>query len=215
MLQEYTSVGKAGRDEVVIKRSRFIGAAAPAATEETAWEFIEKVKEEHKQATHNVYAFQVGDNNQIQRYSDDGEPSGTAGIPVLEVIKNMGLKYVVVVVTRYFGGTLLGANGLVRAYTQGARAGILAAGLVKRILHIRYQVIVDYAPAGKLQNIIMNSGWYLADTSYGARVCFTVLLPPEQDSRLRGVVMELTGGHADIRQLGTEYLSIPVGPEGR
>ena len=110
MLEEYLTVGGTGQDMVVIKRSKFIGTAAPASDEAEALAFIEKIKDEHKQATHNVYAYQIGENNQLQRFSDDGEPSGTAGMPVLEVIKQMDLRNVVVVVTRYFGGTLLGAE---------------------------------------------------------------------------------------------------------
>lgn len=210
MLEEYLTLGGTGQDMMVIKRSKFIGAAAPAADEGEALAFIEKVKDEHKQATHNVYAYQIGEHNQLQRFSDDGEPSGTAGMPVLEVIKQMDLRNVVVVVTRYFGGTLLGAGGLVRAYTEGAKIGVLAAGVVKMVLHTRFEISVDYTFSGKLQNVVMQSPWRLDDIEYGAQVCFKVLAPPGEDLRVRETFTELTGGQAVINELGTEYLAIPV-----
>ena len=210
MLEEYLTLGGTGQDMVVIKRSKFIGAAAPAADEGEALAFIEKVKDEHKQATHNVYAYQIGEHNQLQRFSDDGEPSGTAGMPVLEVIKQMDLRNVVVVVTRYFGGTLLGAGGLVRAYTEGAKIGVLAAGVVKMVLHTRFEISVDYTFSGKLQNVVMQSPWRLDDIEYGAQVCFKVLAPPGEDLRVRETFTELTGGQAVINELGTEYVAIPV-----
>lgn len=210
MLEEYLTLGGTGQDMVVIKRSKFIGAAAPAADEGEALAFIEKVKDEHKQATHNVYAYQIGEHNQLQRFSDDGEPSGTAGMPVLEVIKQMDLRNVVVVVTRYFGGTLLGAGGLVRAYTEGAKIGVLAAGVVKMVLHTRFEISVDYTFSGKLQNVVMQSPWRLDYIEYGAQVCFKVLAPPGEDLRVRETFTELTGGQAVINELGTEYLAIPV-----
>ncbi|NLY30310.1 MAG: YigZ family protein [Firmicutes bacterium] len=210
MLEEYLTVGGTGQDMVVIKRSKFIGTAAPASDEAEALAFIEKIKDEHKQATHNVYAYQIGENNQLQRFSDDGEPSGTAGMPVLEVIKQMDLRNVVVVVTRYFGGTLLGAGGLVRAYTEGAKIGILAAGIVKMVLHTRFEISVDYTFSGKLQNVVMQSPWRLDDIEYGAQVCFKVLAPPGEEHRVREVFTELTGGQAVIQELGKEYIAIPV-----
>jgi len=210
MLEEYLTVGGTGTDMVVIRRSKFIGAAAPAEDEIQALEFIEKVKAEHKQATHNVYAYQIGERNQLQRFSDDGEPSGTAGMPVLEVIKNMDLKDVVVVVTRYFGGTKLGAGGLVRAYTEGAKIGILAAGIVRKVLHKRYQATVDYTFSGKLENVVMQSPWLLEKTDYGVQVTFTLLTPPGEGPRMRKAFTEVTSGEAVIKALGEKYVSIPM-----
>ncbi|NMB11644.1 MAG: YigZ family protein [Firmicutes bacterium] len=210
MPEEYLTLGGTGIDTVVIRRSKFIGAAGPAEDEAQALGFLEKVREEHKQATHNVYAYQIGENNQLQRFSDDGEPGGTAGMPVLEVIKQMDLRNVVVVVTRYFGGTLLGAGGLVRAYTEGAKIGILAAGIVKMVLHSRLQITVDYTYAGKLQNVVMQSPWCLADIEYGAQVRFTVLAPLKEDLRVKEAFTEITSGQAVIVELGQEYVPLPV-----
>ncbi|NMB25981.1 MAG: YigZ family protein [Firmicutes bacterium] len=212
MLQEYLTLRGSGSDMVVIRRSKFIGAAAPARDETEALEFLEKVREEHKQATHNVYAYQIGENNQLQRFSDDGEPSGTAGMPALEVIKNMDLRDVIVVVTRYFGGTKLGAGGLVRAYTEGAKIGILAAGIVREVLHTRYRATIDYTFAGKLENVIMQSPWRLENTEYGADVTFTLLAPPGEGPRLEEIFTEITSGQALIKELGQEYVSLPLAP---
>ncbi len=210
MRQEYLTLKGSGNDMVIIKRSKFIGAAAPARDETEALEFLEKIRAEHKQATHNVYAYQIGENSQLQRFSDDGEPGGTAGMPTLEVIKNMDLKDVVVVVTRYFGGTKLGAGGLVRAYTEGAKIGILAAGIVRRVLHTRYDITVDYTFAGKLENVIMQSSWQLEDIKYCAQVAFTLLAPPGEGPRLQEVFTEITSGEALIKELGEKYVSLPL-----
>src|SRR5690606_169599 len=126
-LTSYKTLAREAEAEIIIKKSRFIGRARPVASEEEAIRFIEAVKKEHWSATHNCAAYVVGDNNELQKQSDDGEPSGTAGRPILEVIKNMGLKYTAVVVTRYFGGIKLGASGLIRAYAEGAQVAIQAA----------------------------------------------------------------------------------------
>lgn len=210
MLDEYLTLGGTGSEMVVVRRSKFIGVAGPATDEAMALSLLESVKSEHKQATHHVYAYQIGENNQLQRFSDDGEPSGTAGMPVLEVIKQMDLRNVAVVVTRYFGGTLLGAGGLVRAYTEGAKIGILAAGIVKMVLHQRFEITVDYTFAGKLQNVVMQSPWRLEDIEYGAQVCFTVLTPPGEDSRMKEAFTEITSGGAEIAERAREYVAIPV-----
>ena len=132
MLTQYRTVGKSGEAELVIEKSQFISYAAPAATEEEALEFIQAIKKKHRDATHNVPAYVIGENNDIQRFSDDGEPSGTAGVPMLEVLKKEDLRDTVLVVTRYFGGIKLGTGGLVRAYTKAAKLALEAAGIVTR-----------------------------------------------------------------------------------
>ena len=129
---EYKTLAKAGSDEIIIEKSRFIGYCAPVSSEEEALEFIEKIKKKHYDATHNVFAYVVGLDNNIQRYNDDGEPSGTAGVPILEVIKKEDLRNVVIVVTRYFGGIKLGTGGLIRAYTKGAKIALDAGIIIKK-----------------------------------------------------------------------------------
>ncbi|UUZ90782.1 YigZ family protein [Paenibacillus sp. P25] len=152
MLAQYRTVKGFGQAEIVIKKSRFIGFARPVESEEEAIQFIEGIKKEHWSATHNCSAYMIGERDEIQKASDDGEPSGTAGKPILEVIKNQGLKNVAVVVTRYFGGIMLGAGGLIRAYTDGAVAGLAAAQQVYRVLHREMLVEIDYTWLGKVEN---------------------------------------------------------------
>ncbi|MEW6624877.1 MAG: YigZ family protein [Bacillota bacterium] len=123
MLNSYLTVKQDAKSELIIKKSKFIAHVAPVSTVEQAESFIAEIKAQHREATHNVYAFAVGDNGAFKKASDDGEPSGTAGRPVLDVINNKGLQDVAVVVTRYFGGKLLGAGGLIRAYSQAAAQG--------------------------------------------------------------------------------------------
>lgn len=199
MLNRYRTVRAEANAEVVIKRSRFIGHAKPVETEEEAVAFIEEIKRLHRTATHNCSAYMVGERDQHQKASDDGEPSGTAGKPILEVIKNKGLKNVAVVVTRYFGGIMLGAGGLVRAYTDGAVAGIEAAGEIELVLHREVFVEVDYTWYGKLENELHGRGTRLGGTEFTDKV-IVLCLPevPEADAFIAWMT-DLTQGQAVIR----------------
>lgn len=141
-----------GSDEYIVEKSKFIGHAKPVQTEEEARMFVEEIKQKYKDATHNVWAYTIGQNMNIQRYSDDGEPQGTAGIPTLELIKKEDLRNVVVVVTRYFGGIKLGAGGLVRAYTKGAKLGLDAAKIVEKRPFVSVEIEIEYTLLGKIQN---------------------------------------------------------------
>jgi len=175
MLAEYKTVKQLGTAEIIIKRSRFIGHAKPVTTEEEAVQFIQSIKKEHALATHNCSAYMVGERDEIQKQSDDGEPSGTAGKPILEVIKNQGLKNIAVVVTRYFGGIMLGAGGLIRAYTDGAVVGIAAAIPVYHTLHREVLVEIDYTWHGKVENELRNRDMLIGDTSFTDKVTITCL----------------------------------------
>ncbi len=148
----------------------------PITNEQQAIDFINKISKKHYDATHNVYAYVLKDNN-IQRYSDDGEPTGTAGVPVLDVILKEGLTDVCVVVTRYFGGTLLGAGGLVRAYTKGAMCAVDACGVLSRKYCYGCIINCDYTMLGKVQSEIMQSGCVPGDVSYTDTVCITCYVP--------------------------------------
>ena len=143
MRKEYLTASGEASAEMEEKKSRFIATVKPVATEEEAQFFINSIKSRCWNATHNVYAYYIGGDTVTQRFSDDGEPSGTAGIPVLEAIKKLGVEDTAVVVTRYFGGTLLGASGLVRAYGKSAAMGIEAAGIVKRMLCVETDIHLD------------------------------------------------------------------------
>ncbi|MGG1514156.1 YigZ family protein [Paenibacillus oryzisoli] len=170
MLAYYKTVKSFGLSEIVIRKSRFIGHAKPVETEEEAIQFIEAIKKEHKLATHNCSAYVLGERDQIQKQSDDGEPSGTAGKPILEVIKQQGLKNTAVVVTRYFGGIMLGAGGLIRAYTDGAVAGLEAAQPVYKVNHQQVLIEVDYTWFGKLENELRNRTMLLGDIQFTDKV---------------------------------------------
>ena len=169
-MKTYKTLHGFGSDEYIVEKSTFIGYAKPIKSEEEAVEFINEIKKKHKDATHNVWAYTVGETMNIQRYSDDGEPQGTAGIPTLEVIKKEDLRDVVVVVTRYFGGIKLGAGGLVRAYTKGAKVGIEAAQIIEKVKYKEVGITIDYNQIGKVQNEIMNMGYTIKDTLYTDKV---------------------------------------------
>src|SRR5690606_14931512 len=156
--------------EIIIKRSRFIGHAKPVHSVDEAEQFIEQIRKQHSTATHNCYAYVVGVRGQSQKFSDDGEPGGTAGQPITEVSKHRNMINIAVVVTRYFGGIMLGAGGLVRAYTDGAVAGIEAAQPVTRKRHQEVLVTVDYTWLGKLENELRNREMLLGETSFTDKV---------------------------------------------
>jgi uncharacterized YigZ family protein len=206
MLSQYKTVKEWGSAEVVIKKSRFIGQAKPVESEEEAIAFIESIKKEHWNATHNCSAYMVGERDQIQKASDDGEPSGTAGKPILEVIRHQGLKNTVVVVTRYFGGIMLGAGGLIRAYTDGAVVGIQAAGPVTKVLHRDVFVSIDYTWLGKVENELRNRGTLLGETQFTDKV--TLLCRPLQEEADRFILWmtDLTQGQSVIQEGEAAYI---------
>jgi uncharacterized YigZ family protein len=203
MLPYYKTVRQHGATEIVIKKSRFIGHAKPVASEDEAVQFIRMIKKEHAAATHNCSAYMIGERDEIQKQSDDGEPSGTAGKPILEVIKNQGLKNVVVVVTRYFGGIMLGAGGLIRAYTDGAVVGIAAAGAIYRVLHREVRVEMDYTWHGKVENELRNRGTLLGDTEFTDKVTVKCLPLAREAERFAAWMTDITQGQGCI-ELGVE-----------
>lgn len=210
MLQQYKTVAGYGEDEIVIERSRFIGYAQRVTTEEEATAFIAMIKKKHWDATHNCSAFVIGENDQIQRSSDDGEPSGTAGKPILECIKKNGLKDTAVVVTRYFGGIKLGAGGLVRAYTAGTVTALKAAGIVVHTLHQKISVHVDYHWWGKVENELRIGGHRVVGTDFTDRVSAHVLIPDGEQDLFVERMVDLTNGQAQIELGEKEYVEVPV-----
>ena len=197
-MSNYKTLHKFGVDEYIVEKSTFIGYAKPIKTEEEAIEFINEIKKKHKDATHNVWAYTVGENMNIQRYSDDGEPQGTAGIPTLEVIKKEDLRDVVVVVTRYFGGVKLGAGGLVRAYTKGAKIGIEAGIVIEKVKYTEVKIKIEYTQLGRIQNEIMNLGYTLKDTIYSEDVELIVYSKVEDAQSLIDRMIDITSGTADV-----------------
>lgn len=214
MLQQYKTIAGYGEDEIVIERSRFIGYAQRVTTEEEASAFIAMIKKKHWDATHNCSAFVIGENDQIQRSSDDGEPSGTAGKPILECIKKNGVKDTVVVVTRYFGGIKLGAGGLVRAYTAGTVTALQAAGIVVHTLHQKISVQVEYPWWGKLENELRIGEHRVVGTDFTDKVTAHVLIPDGSQDDFVARMIDLTNGQAEIVLGEKEYVELPVDAVG-
>ncbi len=204
MAEKYNTVANEATSEFVEKKSRFISHVKPVTTEEEAVAFIEQIKKQYWDARHNVYAYIIGKNSELQRYSDDGEPQGTGGIPMLEVLRGEAVTDVVAVVTRYFGGTLLGTGGLVRAYTRGAKDGLEAAGIITMSLYNEISIKVDYTASGKVQYEIMQKGHRLKDTVYGADVEFIVLAEKAKSQGFIKEIINATSGRAVITE-GEEY----------
>lgn len=203
----YKTVRGCGEALIVEKKSKFIATVRPVLSDEEAQGFLTEMRSKYSDATHNVYAYVIDENN-IFRYSDDGEPSGTAGMPVLDTIRKEGIVDVAVVVTRYFGGTLLGTGGLVHAYGASCREGLLAAGIVTRILCDIVSVKVDYTAIGKMQYMIAEGGYILEDTVYDNEVTFRVCLKKEQVDKFVADVTELTCGRAIIKNEEKKYIDI-------
>ncbi len=194
MIERYITVEGYGEQEIVIDRSRFITYVDRAESEEEAIAFIQKIKKKHWDATHNCSAYMIGEHDQIQKADDDGEPSGTAGKPILEVIKKRGLKDTVVVVTRYFGGIKLGAGGLIRAYGKGASSGIHAAQVIERILHTRIAVTIDYTLLGRVENELRSREYRLASIDYLDNVTVYVDIPVGEEENYEAWMTDLTHG---------------------
>lgn len=192
----YKIVYRAGDGEIVEKKSRFIASIAPAKSEEEAAAFIESVKKKHYDARHNCPAFIIGRNRELTRCSDDGEPSGTAGKPILEVLLSAGLTNVVVVVTRYFGGTLLGTGGLVRAYTQAVQEALKNTGIATMRYGACISIQTDYTDLGKIQYLLGNKGITIQDSEYTDKVILKIQLPEEDSGALMKELTESTAGRA-------------------
>ncbi|HSQ33320.1 MAG TPA: YigZ family protein [Peptostreptococcaceae bacterium] len=206
-MKSYKTIHEYGHDEIIIEKSTFIGYAKPVDTEDEAIEFIKEIKKKHKDARHNVWAYTIGMNMETQRYSDDGEPQGTAGIPTLEVIKKEDLRNVAVVVTRYFGGIKLGAGGLVRAYTKGAKIGLNSSKIIEKVLYKDIRIKIDYNQLGKVQNEIINMGYFINDTLYEDKVVFMVYSKIDEVDELKEKIIEITSATAEISEKEEFYLS--------
>ena len=200
MLQEYLTVKEYGEHEIIIQKSRFIAYITRATTEEEAQTFIATIKKKHWDATHNCSAYMIGEHNQIQKANDDGEPSGTAGVPMLEVLKKRELKDTVVVVTRYFGGIKLGGGGLIRAYGKSTSEGLNAIGIVKRKLNRIMHTTVDYTWLGKLENELRSSRFDLKEIHYLDKVGIETYVEENETQQFEAWMTELTNGQCNIKK---------------
>ena len=202
----YRTVARAAVAETEVKRSRFLCRVEPVTTEDEARAVVERTRKEHWDARHHCSAFVIGPRAELQRSSDDGEPGGTAGAPMLEVLRGRELSDVVAVVTRYFGGVLLGAGGLVRAYSDAVRAGLDEAGVLERRLLELYDVVVDHADAGRLENALRGRDVTVLGVEYGAAATLRTAVPADAADLLAAVLAELTGGTATARPTGTAWV---------
>ncbi len=207
-MEEYLVPTDFGEDEFIEKKSRFIGRVWPVETEEEALSCIEKMKKAHYDATHNCWAYIIKDG--AVRFSDDGEPGGTAGMPMLQVLQREGLYNVVCVVARYFGGILLGAGGLVRAYTRGAKIAVDAAGKsMKRVWTVLYLPCpYNFYERMKLETAAF--GGIIRDTQFGAEVEMEILVPEAQAAPFLERVTDMSSGTVEAMEVGKEYRAFPV-----
>lgn len=207
----YRTIAKKGFDEIIINKSRFIGYASPIASEEEAISFIREIKEKHKDATHNVYGYVYGKESNIQRFSDDGEPSGTAGIPVLEVIKKEELRNLVVVVTRYFGGTKLGGGGLIRAYTKSAKLAIDSSIIVQNKLFNILLIKTSYSSYGKIENYFLEGAYSVESIDFLEQVEIEIYIEKTEMDRVISDLMNITSGELFYEVKGGLYLPVKDG----
>jgi len=203
-VREYTTVRREASDEFEERKSVFIGHARHIDTEEEALEFIKKKKKEFYDATHNVYAYILSGGN-VARYSDDGEPQGTGGIPILETIKKSGVSDVCVVVTRYFGGILLGAGGLVRAYSHGASVALAAAEIVTYRRHFVYELTCNYTNYQKYLFELNRAGILVEDTVFDADVTVRFALLPDVAESFVKRIVEISGGKELPRMIDEKF----------
>lgn len=203
-MQEYKTVEKEASDFFIEKKSKFIGYAKPVKTQEDALEFISEIKSKHWDATHNVYAYVLRENN-IQRYSDDGEPSGTAGVPVLDVMLKESLVDVCVVATRYFGGTLLGAGGLVRAYSHTSKIALEAAGIITMAQCSVMSAEVDYSFYDRLNILLSDFSAVILDTSFSDKVCVEFSVKENIVDSLNAKLIDVSNGKYALKFLRSEF----------
>lgn len=208
MKEQVNIVYRGGQGEIVEKKSRFICTVLAVNTEEEAIGFIEKMRKQYWDATHNCFAYVIGERQQIQRCSDDGEPSGTAGRPMLDVLLGNKLSNAAVVVTRYFGGTLLGTGGLVRAYSKSTQVGLENSVVFEKCCGKQVSISTDYNGIGKLQYIAATMELHTLDTEYTDKVVVKLLVPEDKLDEMDKKVTEATSGKAKIEIEDTVFYGI-------
>ena len=201
MTEQYKTVYKGGEGEIVEKKSRFIATVRPVETEEEALAFVEEMKKKYWDARHNCSAYVLGERQELMRCSDDGEPSQTAGKPMMDVLTGAGLTTVAVVVTRYFGGTLLGTGGLVRAYSAATKEGLANSTIITKYWGTKLLVNTDYNDIGKLQYLFGQREIPIMDAQYTEKVSFVVLIPVSRVEEIKKAVTEAVSGRADMEEV--------------
>lgn len=210
MLNHYYTVKEAGTHEIIIQKSRFIGYVERVHTEDEAQAFIQKIKKKHYDATHNCSAYLIGDRDEIQKANDDGEPGGTAGVPMLEVLKRMELKNIAVVVTRYFGGIKLGAGGLIRAYSTTTSETIKKIGVVKGELMQGISVTIEYPLLGKVENALRQSPHLIEQINYLDKVELIVYVHVDHVPSFMEEMINLTNDQLTMKEIDKKHLEQPI-----
>lgn len=213
MFATYRTITKPGSTELEIKKSRFICTVGRASSDEAAREFINDLKTQHWDANHNCSAYVIGDRGDVQRTSDDGEPSGTAGVPMLNVLLKRELTDTVAVVTRYFGGTKLGAGGLIRAYGQSVSRAIDEVGIVERKELTQIAITASFEDAGRLENGLRAEGREPDDVAYSETVTILLTADPADVPDLRAWSAEQSSGRATVEERQTVYAEVPYEPD--
>lgn len=209
-MENYRTIKENGVHEIEIKKSRFITHLKRVETEEEAIAFIDEIKKEHWKATHNCSAYTIGMNDEIQRAHDDGEPSGTAGIPMLEIFLKRGLKNVVAVVTRYFGGVKLGAGGLIRAYGGAVNEAVNAIGVIHRQVQLLIDITVDYTQSGSMEHSLRQADYRVQDTTYAEKVTYHCVIPIEMEDSFKNDIINWTSDTAEIVVGNQAWIEIDV-----
>ncbi len=204
------TIAKAGEIELIVKKSRFICTVDRAGSEEEARAKLQALKKQYWDANHNCSAWILGDRGELRRSNDDGEPGGTAGAPMLHVLDQRGVTDTIAVVTRYFGGILLGAGGLVRAYGQCVSHAIDEVGIVERVPLTVVAVEAAHDEAGRLENLLRGTSWRVASIDYGAQVTFELPLGVAEIDPFRAWLSETTSGRCEAVEIGTELVEVPV-----
>lgn len=208
MLNTYKTVLEGGTGEIIEKKSRFIATVRPVKTEEEALAFLEEMKKKYWDARHNCFVYSVGLNREYTRCSDDGEPSGTAGRPMLDVVLGEDIYNVAVVVTRYFGGVLLGTGGLVRAYSKAVQEGLAASRIIKKQHGTALKVTTDYTGVGRLQYIAGERSIPILNSEYTDRVVLELLIPSEEVDAVQKAITEGTNGKARMEKDRELYFAV-------
>lgn len=209
-MEDYRTIRENGVHEIEIKKSRFICHLRRVKSEEEAQSFIEEIKKEHWKATHNCSAYTIGMNDEIQRAHDDGEPSGTAGVPMLEIFLKRELKNVAAVVTRYFGGTKLGAGGLIRAYGGAVNDAVNYIGVVERQLQQLIDVTVTYSQSGKVENALREANYMIQEIVYTENITYQCVIPLENKEKFIEDVTNWTSAQAEIEIGQQAWIEIPI-----
>lgn len=208
MVEELRTVYQGGVGEITEKKSRFIATVRLVESEEEALAILEAARKKYWDASHNCYAYVIGERGEKMRCSDDGEPSGTAGKPMLDVLQGEGLTNILVIVTRYFGGTLLGTGGLVRAYSKAVQEGLACSRLITQKYGTRLLIRTDYNGIGKIQYLLAKDSVPVLDTRYTDQVETEVLLSKSEIGRLKANITESTGGRAEMQEEEELYYAV-------